>query len=527
MKKLSVIIFTIIGVLSITTPAHAHAQLLATSPENGRVLKKAPSEITLEFGEAVAASASNIELLDDSGKVIPTGSLSSRNGSTKLIAKVPSLQTGVYVVSWHALSADGHTVRGAFLFTVGTTASTEKAESLAGELLVSQAAPKSARVGWAITRTLILGLSAVVVGWLLLFGWGWPPTNERQSRRMVRFVAIGGVVISLLLTQSVLAVTQGESLFRFFGWSSVSGLLHTRPGLSILLRFIGFAIAIGISFIPYKHWGRVISVLPGVLIALATTLGGHATVGLWEPFAGVIDLVHVIAISLWFSGLVTLLCVRRAKNFNDYVTTFSQIAFYSVIAIVISGVFASYRQVGSLDALRNTPYGMWLIRKVVLFVAVLFFARIARSRVKRKSGSVASLMVVEVSLLIVVLGITGILSAQVPAREALNQPIEQSATAGTTLVDATIDPGRVGPVELHVFTSTTTGQPKDVTNVELTITNLDRKIGPLPIQLVRISGSHYVGSDAKVPFAGKWRFSYLIEQPSDVEIAEMEVTIKP
>lgn len=72
------------------------------------------------FSEAVIAKLSGIELKDEAGKTVPTGSPQTDPQDQKqLVVPVSApLAPGHYSVTWHAVSEDTHRVKGEYKFTV-------------------------------------------------------------------------------------------------------------------------------------------------------------------------------------------------------------------------------------------------------------------------------------------------------------------------------------------------------------------------------------------------------------------------
>ncbi|MGX1755668.1 copper resistance protein CopC [Streptomyces lydicus] len=135
----------------------------------------------------------------------------------------------------------------------------------------------------------------------------------------------------------------------------------------------------------------------GVIVAagLAATwaLAEHASTGLQTAVAMPVDVLHLLAVAAWLGGLAALVVSlywgppveRRA------VRRFSRIAFGSVLVLVATGVYQSWRQVGSWRALTDTTYGWLLLLKVGLVVVLVGIAGVSR----RWTGRLAELRVAE------------------------------------------------------------------------------------------------------------------------------------
>ncbi len=103
-------------VLVHSTPALAHADMIASDPVNGAVLDVAPTKIRLEFNEPVTYLSSQLRM--SSGADIR----SDATLDTDVLSVTPAdmLASGTYQLRWQVVSADGHPVAGVLGFTVGT-----------------------------------------------------------------------------------------------------------------------------------------------------------------------------------------------------------------------------------------------------------------------------------------------------------------------------------------------------------------------------------------------------------------------
>ena len=101
--------------LLIAPPADAHAKLLKTSPaENASVAS--PSAVSLEFSEKLEGKLSGADLMKADGAMIAVSSVVS--GKSITATPAAALAPGAYMVMWHAVSTDGHQVKGQYDFTV-------------------------------------------------------------------------------------------------------------------------------------------------------------------------------------------------------------------------------------------------------------------------------------------------------------------------------------------------------------------------------------------------------------------------
>ncbi|NED81348.1 hypothetical protein G3I76_14795, partial [Streptomyces sp. SID11233] len=107
-----------------------------------------------------------------------------------------------------------------------------------------------------------------------------------------------------------------------------------------------------------------------------------------------VDILHLLAVAAWLGGLTALLVAlyRDPAIESTAVDRFSRLAFTSVVVLVGTGIYQTWRQVGTWSALTGTSYGQLLLVKVglvVLLVVVAFFSRRWTSRLTAGGAAVA------------------------------------------------------------------------------------------------------------------------------------------
>ncbi len=98
--------------------ARAHAKLLRSQPEAGSTAGQAPKFVELWFNEELEPNLNTVEVKDARGGRVDQGEVTLGEGGKKIQAALGGLASGTYAVEWKAVSADGHTIRGRFNFTV-------------------------------------------------------------------------------------------------------------------------------------------------------------------------------------------------------------------------------------------------------------------------------------------------------------------------------------------------------------------------------------------------------------------------
>jgi methionine-rich copper-binding protein CopC len=95
--------------------AQAHTHLQKSTPAEGSVLMSSPPDIVLKFSEAARLTAAWIQKgTEPKQKLIPL----PEKAANEVTVAVPALTPGSYIVSWRAVSADGHVMPGQIHFTI-------------------------------------------------------------------------------------------------------------------------------------------------------------------------------------------------------------------------------------------------------------------------------------------------------------------------------------------------------------------------------------------------------------------------
>jgi copper transport protein len=160
-----------------------------------------------------------------------------------------------------------------------------------------------------------------------------------------------------------------------------------------------------------------------VCLAGSFALAGHAVSGDLRGLAFVSESVHVLAMSVWLGGLAAALTTARASGALDAVARFSRVALGCWAALVATGLFQAWRQLGSPAGLTTTTFGHVLVVKGGVVLMTLAVA-VGTRRLVRRRGPLTSIrqsVALELVLGSVVLAVTAALVATEPARSVLER----------------------------------------------------------------------------------------------------------
>jgi methionine-rich copper-binding protein CopC len=107
----------LLGLVTVPSPAAAHASLLASTPEAGDVLEALPDQVVLEFTEAVSPPA-YVNVRSPDGDPVMVGDPVVR-GAVVTQALTDGELPGTYSLAYRVVSEDGHPLTGEVVFSVG------------------------------------------------------------------------------------------------------------------------------------------------------------------------------------------------------------------------------------------------------------------------------------------------------------------------------------------------------------------------------------------------------------------------
>ncbi|QPP10732.1 copper resistance protein CopC/CopD [Streptomyces bathyalis] len=432
----------LLTVVGSAAPAAAHAVQTDSTPAEGRVVSSAPKQVTVTFSEGVSMSDGSIRVLGPDGKRLDTDKVSDVPGkaNTHSVDLKPDGPKGTYTVAWKAVSDDSHPVAGAFTFSVGHTSATSANIADEGQAtgggpvgMLYQVGRYAAYAGFV----LLVGGAAFV----LLCRPESAAVRRLQRLVVTGWLTITGATLLMLLLRN--AYTSTGELGEVFDLGGLQDALGSKPGAALAARLLLLgtaAVIISVLFGSYAgdrderaeeraaerpdaevaDGGTTSGVkreagseekredgsgaedgeTRGRDVALGLTLGGgvvavglaatwaiaeHASTGLQPQIAMPVDVVHLLAVATWLGGLAALLTVlhRGPSPERVVVQRFSRVAFGSVLVLAVTGLYQSWRQLGTFTALTGTSYGRILLAKVGLVVLLIGLAYVSRQWTSR------------------------------------------------------------------------------------------------------------------------------------------------
>jgi putative copper export protein len=205
-------------------------------------------------------------------------------------------------------------------------------------------------------------------------------------------------------------------------------LLDTLPGQGLIVRFL---LVCGVGWLaldPQKILDPATQFFSIALIVLLCATFGFDRTGGRLPALGYVNaMVHMLAISAWFGGLVLLVRVvligPGESDLMDAVRGFGRIASRAIVLVVLTGVFSTYRFDGF--SLFTSQHGRLVLVKILLVGFMAYATFVTRTFVLTRLNRATTLTTraaarlrravgVEAGVGVVVLGVTAWMMATTP-----------------------------------------------------------------------------------------------------------------
>jgi copper transport protein len=582
--------------------ASAHAQLLGTSPTSGATVPAQPKEVIFEFNQNVGGTLGAVRVYDAQGNEVDDLDVSHPDGQEHWmgVGLKPGLPDGTYTATYRVISADTHIVYGGLVFNIGHPGAAPKF-TVAG-LIERNKSGEVTILAFGAVRALDYLTIALLIGGLafLLFVWRpafaavvgegpeWDASSREFARRMRRLLA---VAVALGFLVSVLGVLlQGASAAGVSLWSSLKGAvlestLQSRFGevwglraldwlaLGALLSAAGSPLRRAAPRVPADcapadrapaaaggsavaaelppPWLLAPLALGAAYLAATPALSGHASIQSPTAVFFPSDVLHVLAASLWVGGIACLLFALpaatrrlqgpdRTRLLLAALARVSPLALAAVVTIALTGVVQAYIDVRTLEALLHSTYGVLIIVKVILLLALIGLGWANRERVLPALQRIAAAggapgaagvlvrrtLRSELTLMLVVFAVTAALISYAPPIDAATGPFSTNTTLGPAELELTVEPAKVGLNTIHLYLiDAKTGSQFTATKELVVKAELPAKgIGPLSLRAIPAGPGHYILGSAELSPGGTWEIQ-ITDRVSEFEEFTRDVKV--
>lgn len=521
---IAVLVIMLMSAVLAPQSVSAHASLVEATPEAGAKLESSPAVVSVTFNEQLDSGLFYIKVYDHSGAEVTNRKAMMNKDQMGIKLDVPKLAEGVYLISYHVISADGHPVGGSYPITIGNppqedlldvpSAHTGHDHS-AGPLTTKGLLQYASRGLWFLMLLALTGWAF----WLRLVR-----TQGEEAQKSLSAWSLNlqrGHIVALLL----LIFTHIEDLLGGGGVDEIWQLLSaTNIGISWVLLLV-------LSFLGFVMLGRAawLDVSWALALLAVKSFSGHAASfsPLWATIG--LDFIHLVAAACWVGGLI-LLYVKWRHNktgLGSYMQKFSKFALISILVLTVSGTLSVLLFLPNLRYLTYTTWGILLLVKVgvVVLVAVLGFVIRLFLRKKQVNQSIVWVKL-DLSLMVIIVVLVGLLTymAPIPA----NAPLQWHQMGEKVHVSVDITPKIPGNNNFvaKVWLPEKSGQPKQVL---LILHNKDdEEIAPISIPLTIYTDNKeeesygfakfsYKSEGPYLPFRGNWELEIRVMDTEDNE----------
>lgn len=456
MKKMASVV-GLVTLLVLATPerALAHAGFVSSQPEPGSQLGSAPGVVVLEFSEPLNLELSRASVVAPDGQSF----VGRASGSQELRVALSTNLQGVYLVEWTTVSTvDGHTLHGSFRFGVGVSPGEDAEGTVNDEPTSLDLLVAAGRIVEDVALLLAVGI--LLIGALARREPHLTWVRLRLGPTLVVAFAAGTLVV---IGEALLAAPSPSV------GAVVTYLTSGLTGVARLSRPLLEAAAAALVFVAPR-----LVVVPLAAVLMGLSAAGHAAVvrPVWWGIG--VEAVHLATAGLWAGGILSLAFLRPPGGWLGeegrlLLERFSPIALCAFAITVTTGAVRGVQEVGSIHDLIASAYGLVLLTKVLVVMAMVQFSILAWRRI-------LAVPRVEAGLAVLAVTAAALLAAfpLPPARTAAEEGVERSipsaalpstgdltlgAHAGQVLVGLTLRPGTPGSNEVFLYLLPLEGEP--------------------------------------------------------------------
>ncbi|WP_144934425.1 copper resistance CopC/CopD family protein [Paenibacillus sp. 32O-W] len=494
----------------------AHASLIQAVPGEDSQLEESPERIVLTFNQALEPNV-QIKVVDYRKNEVTREKAVLSEDRQELSVGLPKLQNGTYTVTYRVSSADGHTVAGSYVFTIGEP---DPAQLAAQRSALSGSGKLSWKMGLLEYAAYLIKI-LYYISLLCLTGWVFWRLFYRRTPELVAQIDRKwslGLQRAYLLVLILLVAVELPSALGEWTTENLTSFIGTSKAIS-------WMVSIGLSLLGFVilHRSRLADAAWLVLLLAAKSFTGHANGLVDGKNAVLIDLIHLLAAAVWVGGLLYLTAHwrRNREHALQFLPQFSFLALDSMILLVLSGVFILLLFLPNPAYLLYTQWGTALLIKISLVLIVIVAGIVVRRFIKKKKfSSLMTAVKIEIGLMVAIVSIVGVLTAlnPLPPNKPLNWH-EMGEELHMTAKIAPNIPGARNTFTLQVWVPKEEGEPQ---KVQMILKHINEDgIEPIPIPLQPASANKEQGW-----FPGYTQYVYSYEGSSLAFPGEWTVEVR-
>jgi copper transport protein len=481
--------------------AFAHASLVATEPRDGSMVAQAPKTVRLRFNEPVTPAV--IRVIDSDGTTRNDAAVHAADETIE-ITLPQGLPAGTLVISYRVISADGHPVAGAMMFSVGMGKSPPvpaNSDATLGILI------------WLARIGLYLGLFVGVGG---VFFNAWTAEPRTGSKPVVAALTLGLVsaVVSLGCQGLDLLGLPIRDILTLAPWQAA---IATTLGPSLVIAVAAMSLSyLALQFTSAKA-ARTLSAVAMAGVGLSLAASGHASTAPPQWLTRPAVFLHAIGLAWWVGALLPLmaLALRPAQPLLPVLQRFSKGAVPVVGVVALTGLLLALIQLESLAALTGTRYGWILCIKLALVAVLLALASLNRFRLTPalQSGSQNKRPLVrsigfECAVVVGILALVALWRFTPPPRSlaaAVRPPLALHIHSDRAMFQVLISRSRAGTDDFVLQIMAGDASPLQAKEVSLFLSLPEKGIEPMERKAERGADGIWTVRDVPIPYSGLWR----------------------
>lgn len=509
--------------------AYAHAYIIKSNPAANQALGTPLHTVQIWFDGPVQTTFNALTVNDENGQRVDLNDahIDQKNPDLLECNLRAGLRDGTYSVNWRVTSADGHPVEGIIPFSIGAEKINPEAHGASSHGYLPGA--DMLLIRWLMYISMMCYLGIFVFYFFILPKKlsTWPEVQLRFSR--VLWITFAGIAISVILSLPLQTKIDADTtwvraihpqfLKTVISLTRFGHLWIIQAEIVLILFFLGTLMAKDLKGVKHLiHFGAGILAI-GLLISKSMT--GHAASTTHPVVSITVDVVHMIAASVWLGsllGMVVLIPRLLHSNANieqrqlywESIRRFSPWGIMSVLVLMLTGLYAALQQIPTMYALLHTDYGKTLIVKLGVFCCMLGLAVYhwlsGHFRKKNPKRILNTTIWIEFGLGIVILAVTAVLT-NLPTAMSNPGPVVQTKTVaahGETMT-LRISPNIAGANVFVVEVTDKSGKPDtDVQQVTLSFKSLDMTMGTDTVRLVPEKPGQYTVQGLYLNMGGRW-----------------------
>lgn len=412
-------------------------RLERTYPDDGTIIIESPKKIELWYSESVEIDI--IGILDDKQQTVPIDDpyVDPNNPKHIIFELIEELQKGTYSINSQVKIGEQRKYDIVY-FAVEEFSSFTGSASYSNDSL------------WKHIGLLQMLHWLSYVGLLTLFGGTWFQFIDKGKGNLLRWkkashylygISVAALVLELLLNKYQYAeVNFNDFLALNFVWISI-----------LQIAFLS---------VSYKIKQNKIRFIFLLLSVSCWSLAGHSVAPNYGRVWGVgIDLLHVLAVSLWLGGLFALLIMIPRDNSVSWLKetgkVYSKWALISIMVIAITGFIMTLKYVPSfsLGSMASSYWGEMLFFKITLFIGIIVFGVWQRRSLLNFSQMISNGFLrnikVELCMAVLILFAAGILVDLSP-KEAEQGIYPESQVQQGIKADVSVSPFKPGANDISI-----------------------------------------------------------------------------